>query len=306
MATLLNKDGSVVPPRPDADDSEVKAVIIHNAVESIFSERFCDFEDSEKDDLLCSLTKHWYEGCDEFQLAKGFERDGWDVDHNFFEKLVNACCTVSGALRELIEVWGDENNIIPPYQIGEKLDIGVITGSCNYYPATYEVLIHGEPTDSISRRLIKFEDAVPCPLNKHEVISMNKQQRLEEANKLIKSISSYGCKFFSGKSGCASLGYGIKPRVFFTDAKTSALIETHEHEWVGFSHGGTLRVLIEYLRDYINDDVKFNIECICTFRSDGSNTWGYDRLEAEKLVNEVKGLDMFNVSSKEAVMFKKH
>ena len=130
---------------------------------------------------------------------------------------------------------------------------------------------------------------------------MNKQQRLEEANKLIKSISSYGRKFFSGKSGCASLGYGIKPRVFFTDAKTSALIDTHEHEWIGFSHGGTLRVLIEYLRDYINEDEKVSIECICTLRRDGSDIWGYGKVEAEKLVNEVKGLDMFNAATTQSV-----
>ena len=162
MATLLNKDGSVVPPRPSADDSEVKAVVIHNAVESIFSERFCDFEDSEKDDLLCSLTKHWYEGCDEFQLAKDFESDGWDVDHDFFEKLVNVCCTVSGALSDLVDAWGEENDIAPPYEVSEKLNIGVITGIYGLEAATYKVLIHGEPEDSSSRRLIKFEDAVPC------------------------------------------------------------------------------------------------------------------------------------------------
>jgi hypothetical protein len=44
MATLLNKDGSVVPPRPDAGDSKVEAVIIHNAVECVFAERYCDFK----------------------------------------------------------------------------------------------------------------------------------------------------------------------------------------------------------------------------------------------------------------------
>lgn len=162
MATLLNKDGSVVPPRPSADDSEVKAVVIHNAVESIFSERFCDFEDSEKDDLLCSLTKHWYEGCDEFQLAKDFESDGWDVDHDFFEKLVNVCCAIDGVLMDLVNEWGYENDISPPYRVGKKLDVGVITGFYEYGPATYLVLKYGESQDSNSRRLIKFEDAVPC------------------------------------------------------------------------------------------------------------------------------------------------
>ena len=170
MATLLNKDGSVVPPRPDADDSEVKAVIIHNAVECVFAEKYCDFKDSEKEDLLRSLTKHWHEGCDEFQLAKDFESDGWDVDHDFFEKLVNVCCTVDGALSDLIGVWGEENDIAPPYEVGEKLDVGVITGLYEFEPATYRVLVYGEPEDSSSRRLIKFEDAVLCPLNKHGVI----------------------------------------------------------------------------------------------------------------------------------------
>lgn len=130
---------------------------------------------------------------------------------------------------------------------------------------------------------------------------MDKQKRLEEANKLIESIANYGCKFFSGPVGNGLLHIRHNGHVSFVDAKTFNSIDTHEHEWVGFSHGGTLRVLIEYLRDYINDDVKFSIESICTLRRDGSNIWGYDRLEAEKLVNEVKGLDMFNVATKELV-----
>ena len=162
MATLLNKDGSVVPPRPDAGDSKVEAVIIHNAVECVFAERYCDFKDSEKEDLLRSLTKHWHEGCDEFQLAKDFESDGWDVDHDFFEKLVNVCCTVSGALSDLVDAWGEENDIAPPYEVGEKLNIGVITGIYGLEPAMYRVLKHGESQDSNTHLLIKFEDADPC------------------------------------------------------------------------------------------------------------------------------------------------
>ncbi len=170
MTTLLNRDGSVVPPRPSADDSEVKAVIIHNAVESIFAEKYCDFEISEKEDLLRSLTKHWYEGCDEFQLAKDFENDGWDVDFDFVEKLVNVSLTISGALFDLIDAWDGDNDIVPPYEWGEKLDVGVITSFYGREPATYRVLKYGEPQDSNSRLLIKFEDAVPCPPNKHGVI----------------------------------------------------------------------------------------------------------------------------------------
>jgi hypothetical protein len=162
MATLLNKDGSVVPPRPDADDSEVKAVIIHNAIESIFSERHCDFKSSQKEDLLRSLTKHWSQGCDEFQLAKDFEGDCWDVDFEFVENLVNVCCAIECALSDLIDAWNSENDIEPPYRIGQKLDVGVITDFYEHEPATYRVLKHGESQGSNTRLLIKFEDAVPC------------------------------------------------------------------------------------------------------------------------------------------------
>ncbi|EGU36152.1 hypothetical protein [Vibrio scophthalmi] len=159
MNTLFNKDNSMVPERPDVDNEDVKDIFIKQAVEDLFAERDCGFTEHEKPMLIESLMRHWEEHCDEYELAKDFERDGWAVDYDFVTQLENACGYVNAALKAHIDEWANSNDIAPPYEIGTQLDIGVITGVSEYEPATYRVLVHGEPEHSTSRRLIKFEDA---------------------------------------------------------------------------------------------------------------------------------------------------
>lgn len=84
-----------------------------------------------------------------------------------------------------------------------------------------------------------------------------KQQRLNHANELIKVISEHGRRFFyNQKNDCLSeMKIDENGKVWFKDDYTMKWIFTHKtnwtNKWKGFSHGGTLKDLIEQMREYI-------------------------------------------------------
>lgn len=121
MITLFNKDGSIVPERPDVDNDDVKEIVIKQAVEDLFAERNCDFSECDKKNLIDSLLRHWDDGCDEYELAKGFEGDYWKVNYDFVGKLENVCGYVNSALKAHIDEWANSNDIAPPYEIALNL-----------------------------------------------------------------------------------------------------------------------------------------------------------------------------------------
>lgn len=108
-----------------------------------------------------------------------------------------------------------------------------------------------------------------------------KQQRVEHANQLILAIASHGRKFFRCKStgNVASMEVDARGRVWFHDYYTRTRIYTHPatfgNEWHGFTSGGTLRALVEELRDYIQTGKPLSRNRIGFTRDDGSNIWGY-------------------------------
>lgn len=125
-----------------------------------------------------------------------------------------------------------------------------------------------------------------------------KQEKIEECNFLITSIASHGRKFFRHGDSVSKLELGFQGRVYYIDSYTNKRIYTHRRysRWGGFTEGGTLKSLIEAMRDYIIFDTRIRFGCICApdFYSDGGNVWGYDPLEAEKLRESVVHLRMFN------------
>ena len=84
-----------------------------------------------------------------------------------------------------------------------------------------------------------------------------KTERLTHANELIKIIASHGRRFFfcdiTGRT--AHLMMDGRGRVWLHDEYSGEFIYTHQttwtNKWRGFSHGGTLRSLVEMMRDYI-------------------------------------------------------
>lgn len=80
----------------------------------------------------------------------------------------------------------------------------------------------------------------------------DKIARLDRANKMIEAIASCGRKFFRDGETVATLELDNRGRVWFHDSYSKQRIFTHRPgQWRGFSSGGTLRRLVENLRDYV-------------------------------------------------------
>lgn len=81
---------------------------------------------------------------------------------------------------------------------------------------------------------------------------MDKAQRLEAANNMLKAIASCGRKFFAYQDRVSQFEVDERGRVWLIDKYTQKRIYTHyEGRWRGFSDGGTLHGVIVRLRDFI-------------------------------------------------------
>jgi len=115
-----------------------------------------------------------------------------------------------------------------------------------------------------------------------------KQKRLESANQLIQIISSHGRRFFFNEKHqrTSSMVIDTGGKVYFIDDYTGKAIYTHKtgfhHGWRGFSHGGTLRTLVEMMRDYVTKGVQIPAHYLGLERSfTNGNIWGYSPEEMQ-------------------------
>ncbi|WP_067097829.1 hypothetical protein [Marinomonas atlantica] len=122
-------------------------------------------------------------------------------------------------------------------------------------------------------------------------------ERVNHANRLIKLIATHGRKFLSHENKIAHMELGKGGKVFYVDAYTRRRVYTNrEHiQWSGLSEGGTMQSLISHLKRYILDGTPIDKRLIAPkcFREDGSNIWGYDPVEADKLREQAFKLPMF-------------
>ncbi len=118
---------------------------------------------------------------------------------------------------------------------------------------------------------------------------VTKQQRLEHANELIQVIAQHGRRFFYNVTRNATARFELdhRGRVWFIDDYSGTRIYTHrsgfQSNWRGFSHGGTLRDLVERMRDYIVTGQPLSPHWLGPERSfSNGNIWGYepDAMEA--------------------------
>ncbi|SIT50469.1 conserved hypothetical protein [Paraburkholderia piptadeniae] len=115
-----------------------------------------------------------------------------------------------------------------------------------------------------------------------------KIDRAVHANQLIRVIASHGRRFFYcvPTDRYARIELDPRGRVWFIDDYSAKPIYTHNYgNWRGFTHGGTLRDLVDDMRDYIMTGKRIGSWKITRPREDGSNTWGYDKESAEAVRN---------------------
>lgn len=125
----------------------------------------------------------------------------------------------------------------------------------------------------------------------------DKARRLAHANELIKIIAAHGRRFFYSLNHdrIAHLFLNRQGRVMFCDAKTAVNIYTHKTSWPGrwrgFSHGGTLRGLVEMMRDYVIKGTPIPAYHLgCQRSRDNSNIWGYIPEEMQAVRKKAAGL----------------
>lgn len=81
---------------------------------------------------------------------------------------------------------------------------------------------------------------------------LTKFERMEIANKMLIAIASCGRKFFAHRDRVSRFDIDHRGRIWFVDKYTQKRIYvSYRGNWRGFSEGGTLRALVERLRDFI-------------------------------------------------------
>lgn len=107
---------------------------------------------------------------------------------------------------------------------------------------------------------------------------MSELERLNKANEFIKIIASCGRQFFHHDGFISSFELSNTRRVFFIDYYTKERIYTHRRycRWRGFTSGGTLKGLVECLRDYIKKGEPLRLAYFSDVWSNGQHhPWGY-------------------------------
>lgn len=117
-----------------------------------------------------------------------------------------------------------------------------------------------------------------------------KQERLQHANALIKIIGTYGRKFFYSKERDAFAAMELRAgRLWWIDEYRGSAVYIRKtgfsSNWRGFSHGGTLRSLVEDMREYITNGTpipRWKIVIQQRGHDDlTGNIWGYDVASAQ-------------------------
>jgi len=126
-----------------------------------------------------------------------------------------------------------------------------------------------------------------------------KRQRVEHVNQAIRIIADQGRRFFYSKAvnRYASMEVDQRGKVWFIDDYTGKRIFTHEtvwgSQWRGFSHGGTLRNVVEAFRDYIRTGEPVHPGYLGPERFDYSNIWGYDETGITAARAQASALSVF-------------
>lgn len=133
---------------------------------------------------------------------------------------------------------------------------------------------------------------------KHTPARQARIDRVRHTNELIKAISDHGRRFFWNERDkrVAKLELDQRGKVWWVDDYRGARVciekmcgQEREH-WRGFSHGGTLRSLVQLMREYIKTGERIHIGRICQKRLSDEDIWGYGEEAANATIRDVQGL----------------
>lgn len=131
-------------------------------------------------------------------------------------------------------------------------------------------------------------------------ISAAKVARLAHVNALVKIISSHGRRFFynATHNRIARMEMDARGRLWWIDDYTDKRIYVantgFRNRWRGFSPGGTLRNLVESLRDYVLVNEQLMRHDIgVPYTTQEGNHWGYDAAALAIVQAEAYRLPMF-------------
>lgn len=123
-----------------------------------------------------------------------------------------------------------------------------------------------------------------------------KQARVDNANQLLQSIASHGRNFFQYKNGVSHLEVDKHGKIWFIDAYENKRIYTHYRgRWRNFSEGGTLRSLVEVLRDYISKGGSVTPRLVIPATYSYGDVWGYGKEALSKIQQECNDNPMFEM-----------
>lgn len=128
----------------------------------------------------------------------------------------------------------------------------------------------------LTRIVTAVQKAFTIQQPKATSVRIARLERVMHANALIKVISDHGRRFFWSESGqrLASIEMDARGKLWWIDDYRGSRVcmerfGRYEHNWRGFSHGGTLKQLAQAMRNYIKTGETISIGYIA------ASYWGY-------------------------------
>jgi hypothetical protein len=119
------------------------------------------------------------------------------------------------------------------------------------------------------------------------MVKSTKSSRIAEANEVILHVSTFGRRFFYSARFCRVAFFEMTAggRVRFVDDFTGFRVNPfHDGRWKNFSHGGTLKCLVEALADYIEKGKAIRPGHFGPWTElFGRDLWGYGIEEMDKV-----------------------
>lgn len=129
--------------------------------------------------------------------------------------------------------------------------------------------------------VVKLSCEVAFKVKPKTKAQLERDERINHVNEVVRHISSYGSRFFTHEGRVAKI-VELKGKLWWLDdyKGTPVFIDKisgYQPAMRGFSHGGTLRELVLHFRDYIRTGKKVHRGYI------GASYWGYDQPSTEAL-----------------------